>query len=53
MLLSECEYDQTFDEKVYIGHTDLISWFSNFALHSLEQDVLTKRLFDYQSEPNV
>ena len=27
------EYDQTFDPKILIGHCDLISWFSDFALY--------------------
>ena len=26
------EYDKTFDRKVFLGHCDLISWFSDFAL---------------------
>ena len=26
------EYDQTFDPNILIGHCDLISWFSDFAL---------------------
>ena len=25
------EYDKTFDRKVFLGHCDLISWFSDFA----------------------
>ena len=28
-------YDKTFDHKVFLGHCDLISWFSDFALHSV------------------
>ena len=27
------EYDQTFDPNILIGHCDLISWFSDFALY--------------------
>ena len=27
-------YDKTFDPKVYLGHCNLISWFSDFALYS-------------------
>ena len=27
------EYDQTFNPNVLIGHCDLISWFSDFALY--------------------
>ena len=27
------EYDKTFDRKVLLGHCDLISWFSDFALY--------------------
>ena len=27
------EYDKTFDCKVFLGHCDLISWFSDFALY--------------------
>ena len=26
-------YDKTFDRKVFLGHCDLISWFSDFALY--------------------
>ena len=26
-------YDKTFDSKVFLGHCDLISWFSDFALY--------------------
>ena len=26
-------YDKTFDRKVFLGHSDLISWFSDFALY--------------------
>ena len=26
-------YDKTFDLKVFLGHCDLISWFSDFALY--------------------
>ena len=26
-------YDKTFDPTVDLGHCDLISWFSDFALH--------------------
>ena len=27
------EYDKTFDRIVFLGHCDLISWFSDFALY--------------------
>ena len=27
------EYDQAFDPNILIGHCDLISWFSDFALY--------------------
>ena len=27
------EYEQTFDHNILIGHCDLISWFSDFALY--------------------
>ena len=27
------EYDKTFDRKVFLGHYDLISWFSDIALY--------------------
>ena len=27
------EYDKTFNRKVFLGHCDLISWFSDFALY--------------------
>ena len=27
------EYDKTFDPKIFIGHYDLISWLSDFALY--------------------
>ena len=26
-------YDKTFDPKVVVGHCDLISWFTDFALY--------------------
>ena len=26
-------YDKTFDPKVVLGHCDLVSWFSDFALY--------------------
>ena len=26
-------YDKTFDPEVFLGHCDLISWFSDFALY--------------------
>ena len=28
-------YDKTFDPKVVLGHYDLISWFSDFAIYIL------------------
>ena len=27
------EYEQTFDHNIFIGHCDLISWFSDFSLY--------------------
>ena len=34
ILLSQMfAYDKTFDHKVFLGHCDLISWFSDFALY--------------------
>ena len=27
------EYDKTFDRNVFLGHCDLISWFSDFDLY--------------------
>ena len=26
-------YDKIFDRKIFLGHCDLISWFSDFALY--------------------
>ena len=38
------EYEHTFDPKVLIGHCDLISWFSDFALY-----LITKLVYEHTS----
>ena len=41
------EYDQTFDPNILIGHCDLISRFSDFALHLVTQMVYEQdKIFD-------
>ena len=39
------KYDQTFDPNILIGHCDLISWFSDFALYLGTQVVYEKTSF--------
>ena len=39
------EYDQIFDPNILIGHGDLISWFSDFALYLSTQVVDEKTSF--------
>ena len=39
------EYDQTFDPNILIGHCDLISRFSDFALHLVTQMVYEQTIF--------
>ena len=38
-------YDKTFDPKVVLGHYDLISWFSDFALYLGTQLVYEHTVF--------
>ena len=43
-------YDKTFDPEVYLGHCDLISWFSDFALYldtQLVHDQFLSHIFSY------
>ena len=50
------EYDQTFDPNILIGHYDLISWFSDFALYLGTQVVYEQTsLFAYDKtfDPKV
>ena len=43
------EYDQTFDPNILIGHCDLISRFSDFALYLCTQMVYEQTSFkDYE-----
>ena len=39
------EYDQSFNPNILIGHYDLISWFSDFALHLNTQWVYDNIVF--------
>ena len=39
------EYDQTFDSNILIGHYNLISWFSEFALYLHTQLVYEHTVF--------
>ena len=39
------KYDQTFDPNILIGHCDLISWFSDFALYLGTQMVYEQTSF--------
>ena len=39
------EYEQTFDPNILIGHFDLISWFSDFALRLGTQMVYKQTSF--------
>ena len=53
------EYDKTFDHKVVLGHCDLISWFSDFALYLNTQLVIFSYFFlimneyDHTFNPNI
>ena len=44
------EYDQTSDPNILIGHCDLISWFSDFALYLDTQLVYFCTFFQIMSE---
>ena len=44
------EYDQAFDPDILIGHCDLISWFSDFALYLDTQLVYFHTFFQNMSE---
>ena len=46
------EYDKTFDRKVFLGHCDLISWFSDFALY-LDTFILIMNEYDQTFNPNI
>ena len=39
------EYDKTFDPYILIGHCDLISWFSDFAVYLCTQVVYEQTSF--------
>ena len=41
-------YDKTFDRKVFLGHCDLISWFSDFAVDLDIQLVFFILLSDFE-----
>ena len=41
-------YDMTFDPKVFLGHCDLILWFSDFALYLDTQLVFFHTTFRLQ-----
>ena len=43
-------YDKTFDRKVFLGHCDLISWFSDFALYLDTQLVFFHTFFLIMNE---
>ena len=43
-------YDKTFDRKVLLGHRDLISWFSDFALYLDTQLVFFSYFFLIMNE---
>ena len=44
---SHNRYDQTFDLKAVISHSDLISWFSGFGLYLLSRKIhVNKMLFE-------
>ena len=53
------EYDKTFDRKVFLGHCDLIPWFSDFALYLDTQLVFFSYFFliineyDQTFNPNI
>ena len=40
-------YDKTFDPEVFLGHCDLISWFSDFASY-LDSQLVFFLLSDYE-----
>ena len=44
------EYDQTFNPNILIGHSDLISWFSDFALYLDTQLVFFLTFFQIMNE---
>ena len=44
------EYDHTFDPNILIGHCDLVSWFSDFALYLDTQLVYFHTFFQIMSE---
>ena len=50
-------YDKTFDCKVFLGHCDLISWFSDFVLYLDTQYfsyfVLIMYEYDQTFNPNI
>ena len=47
-------YDKTFDCKVFLGHCDLISWFSDFVLYLDTQLVfLIMNEYDQTFNPNI
>ena len=43
-------YDKTFDPEVLLGHCDLISWFSDFALYLDTQLVFFSYFFQIMNE---
>ena len=43
-------YDKTFDPEVFLGHCDLISWFSDFALYLDTQLIFFSYLFQIMNE---
>ena len=52
------EYDKTFDRKVFLGHCDLISWFSDFALYLtlswyFSYFFLIMNEYDHTFNPNI
>ena len=51
------EYDKTFNRKVFLGHCDLISWFSDFASrHSVgifSYFFLIMNEYDQTFNPNI
>ena len=47
-------YDKTFDPEVVLGHCDLISWFSDFALYLDTRLVYFHTFFQIMSDdPNI
>ena len=47
------EYDQAFDSNILIGHCDLISRFSDFALYLDTQLVYFHSEYDQTFDPNI